>query len=190
MQSNLSVVWCGVVWWCRPLFLMKSKNKGALGYNTCRSTGRYVYRVLTGRSTGGDEAKGRMPGGESRLVPISLGPALVVSGQNVKIRRTPARPSAYPSDRCNCSGEILGHSPSLSPTGAPHIMLHSTLPFGTRLVAVSILSLLLLIIPKMAVSFQLSSLPSITTAHGVTLPCCPPPAKRSRSNTLRSMPDV
>ena len=59
MQSNLSVVWCGVVWWCRPLFLMKSKNKGALGYNTCRSTGRYVYRVLTG--TGGDEAKGRMP---------------------------------------------------------------------------------------------------------------------------------
>ena len=42
-------------------------------------------------------------------------------------------------------------------------MLYSTLPFGTRLVAVSILSLLL-IIPKLAVSFQLSSLPSIATA--------------------------
>lgn len=41
-------------------------------------------------------------------------------------------------------------------------MIYSTLPFGTRLVAVSILSLLL-IIPK-AVSFQLSSLPSIAAA--------------------------
>ena len=67
------------------------------------------------------------------------------------------------------SGEILGHSPTLSPTGATHIMLYSTLPFGTRLVVVSILSLLL-IIPKLAVSFQLSSLPSIATAAAAAAP--------------------
>jgi len=48
-------------------------------------------------------------------------------------------------------------------------MLYSTLPFGTRLVVVSILSLLL-IIPKLAVSFQLSSLPSIATAAAAAAP--------------------
>ena len=48
-------------------------------------------------------------------------------------------------------------------------MLYSTLPFGTRLVAVSILSLLL-IIPKFVVSFQLSSLPSIATAAAAAAP--------------------
>jgi hypothetical protein len=96
---------------------------------------------------------------------VALGPALAPKNSirceehahPIRIRHIQA------IERCaNCSGEILGHSPTLSPTGVPHIMLHSTLPFGTRLFAVSILSLLL-IIPK-AVSFQLSSLPSITTA--------------------------
>ena len=90
---------------------------------------------------------------EERLVPIDSSPG-------------PVRHPAYPSDR---DAIVAARS---SATRRPYhrrahhtscIMLYSTLPFGTRLVAVSILSLLL-IIPKFVVSFQLSSLPSIATA--------------------------